>query len=292
MTRAGDLPLSFAQQRLWFLDRLQPGAQHVQHADGVAAAGPARGARRSTQSVAAVVARHESLRTRVVLRGGAPVQVIDPAPPEVLLVTDLSGAGAGGARGACACARRGARTPAVRSGEGPLFRAEVLRLAADEHVLLVNVHHIASDGWSVGVFHRELAAAYGAFVEGANRCCRPLPIQYADYAVWQRAWLQGAVLAAQRRVLAAPAGRSPSAGVAHGPAAPAGALATMVRTSPWMLPAPVTAALKALGRAGRRHAVHDAAGGLPGAAVALQRPDGHRGGVADCRARAAPSWRA
>ncbi len=74
----------------------------------------------------------------------------------------------------------------------------MLRLAADEHVLLVNVHHIASDGWSVGVFDRELAAAYGAFVEGREPELPPLPIQYADYAVWQRAWLQGEVLAAQR----------------------------------------------------------------------------------------------
>ncbi len=110
---AEDLPLSFAQQRLWFLDRLLPGAQHVQHADGLAAAGPARG-RGAERSVAAVVARHESLRTRLVLREGAPVQVIDPAPAEVLQVTDLSVAGAGGARGR-ARTRSPRRTRASRS---------------------------------------------------------------------------------------------------------------------------------------------------------------------------------
>ena len=128
-----------------------------------------------------------------------------------------------------------------------MFRAEVLRLAVDEHVLLVNVHHIASDGWSVGVFHRELAAAYAAFVRGTEPVFPPLPIQYADYAVWQRTWLQGPVLAAQRaywqrqladlRPLELPTDRP------RPPVAEHQGAQLVVN-----LPAPVTAALKDLGR--------------------------------------------
>jgi hypothetical protein len=194
--REGDLPLSFAQQRLWFLDRLLPGASTYNMPTAWRLQGPLDVAA-LTRSVAALVARHESLRTRMLLRDGAPVQVIDPPSSEVLQVTDLS---------ALAPAAREARAQALTHAHarqpfdlaaGPLFRAGVLRLAADEHVLLVNVHHIASDGWSVGVFHRDLATAYGACIRGAEPGWPALPIQYADYAVWQRAWLQGPVLAAQ-----------------------------------------------------------------------------------------------
>ena len=192
-----DLPLSFAQQRLWFLDRFQPGDSTYNMPTAWRLQGPLELALLE-RSMVAVVARHESLRTRIVLHAGAPVQVIDPVPSQVLVVTDLS---------ASEPAEREVRTHALIEAHarrpfdlatGPLFRADVLRLAADEHVLLVNVHHIASDGWSVGVFHRELAAAYAALVRGTEPALPALPIQYADYAVWQRAWLQGPVLAAQR----------------------------------------------------------------------------------------------
>ena len=192
------MPLSFAQQRLWFLDRLLPGGSTYNVSTAWRLEGPLD-VRVLARSVAAVVARHESLRTRIVLRAGAPVQVVDPVPPEVLRADRSQRAGAGRrARSrAHALIEAHARRP-FDLATGPLFRAEVLRLAVDEHVLFVNVHHIASDGWSVGVFHRELAAAYAAFVRGTEPVFSPLPIQYADYAVWQRTWLQGPVLAAQR----------------------------------------------------------------------------------------------
>ena len=165
--RGGDLPLSFAQQRLWFLDRLLPGGGTYNMSTAWRLEGPLD-VEALARSVAAVVARHEALRTRVVLRAGAPVQVIDAVPSAVLQVTDLS---------ALEPALREARARILTDAHarqpfdlavGPLLRAEVLRLAGEEHVLLVNMHHIVSDGWSVGVFHRELAAAYDAFVQGTE----------------------------------------------------------------------------------------------------------------------------
>ena len=166
VSRGEDLPLSFAQQRLWFLDQLLPGTSTYNMPAAWRLEGPLEVAALA-RSVAAVVARHESLRTRVVLRAGAPVQVIDPAPPEVLRADrpQCAGAGRRARPRAQALVEAHARQP-FDLAAGPLFRAEVLRLAADEHVLLVNVHHIASDGWSIGVFHRELAAAYGCLRPG------------------------------------------------------------------------------------------------------------------------------
>ena len=265
VARGGDLPLSFAQQRLWFLDRLLPGGSTYNVPAAWRLEGPLDVAALA-RSVAAVVARHESLRTRVVLRAGAPVQTIDPASSDVLRVTDLS---------ALAPAAREARARILTDAHarqpfdlavGPLLRAEVLRLATEEHVLLVNMHHIVSDGWSVGVFHRELAAAYDAFVRGNEPVFPGLPIQYADYAVWQRAWLQGSVLAAQaaywRRQLAGvttlelPTDRPRPPVPSH-----RGGDVT------FELSGQLVRAIRELGRARRRHAVHDAAGGLPGAAA-------------------------
>ena len=290
VARVADLPLSFAQQRLWFLDRLLPGTSTYNMPAAWRLEGPLEVAALA-RSVTAVVARHESLRTRVVLRAGAPVQVIDPAPSEVLVLTDLS---------ALASPAREARAQALIEAHahepfdlaaGPLFRAELLRLAADEHVLLANVHHIASDGWSLGVFHRDLATAYGACVRGTEPVFPALPIQYADYAVWQRAWLQGAVLAAQRAYwqrqladlhpleLPTDRPRPPIArnqgGAAHGEHA-----RTAHRGD------------QGAGPPRRGHAVHDAAGGLPGAAVSRTAARRTSRWGRRLPGAAAPSWRA
>jgi amino acid adenylation domain-containing protein len=195
-SRETGVPLSFAQQRLWFLDQLEPQTS----AYNMPAAWRLDGALELTalnRSVDALVARHEVLRTRVALRAGAPVQVIDPVPHDVVKVTDLSGLEpqAREARAQILIAAHACQPFNLEAG--PLFRAELLRLAPEEHVLLLNVHHLVSDGWSVGVFHRDLATAYRAFLRGAEPVFQPLPIQYADYAVWQRVWLQGPQMAAQ-----------------------------------------------------------------------------------------------
>ena len=143
------------------------------------------------------MARHETLRTRFVLSGDEPVQVIEPPSAVALPITDLS---------AMPQAEREARTRQITDTEarqpfdleaGPLLRAQLLRLAAEEHLLLLNVHHIVSDGWSMGVLWRELSTGYNAFVSGHAPDLPRLPIQYADYAVWQREWLQGEVLEGQ-----------------------------------------------------------------------------------------------
>src|SRR6185295_18469202 len=149
------------------------------------------------RTLSEVVRRHEVLRTTFVVVAGEPRQVIQPFTPVVLPVFDVSELNA---------AEREAETQRLLSEEGsrpfdltrgPLVRACLVRLQADEHVALVTMHHIISDAWSTGVFIREVAALYGAYVRGEESPLEELPIQYADFAHWQRGWLQGEVLAAQ-----------------------------------------------------------------------------------------------
>jgi amino acid adenylation domain-containing protein len=160
------------------------------------------------QTLQEVVRRHEALRTTFIAAEGRPVQVIGPARPFALPVVDL-GAPPGAEREAEALALAGqeARRPFDLAG-GPLLRAALLRLGADEHVLLVTLHHIVADGWSLGVLVREVAALYEAFARGRPAPLPELPIQYADFAHWQRQWLRGEVLEAQlaywKRQLAGP----------------------------------------------------------------------------------------
>jgi amino acid adenylation domain-containing protein len=203
------LPLSFAQERLWFIDRLEPGltAYNMPLALGIEGEfSPAVLA----AILGEVVRRHEALRTTFHEAGGRPVQVIAATgfweQPLVDLVALPAAARA-------AEARRLAQEEAERPfdlSRGPLLRAIVLRLAAAEHALLLDMHHIASDGWSMGVLVREITALYGAAISGTPSPLPELPIQYADFAVWQRQRLQGEVLEAQiaywrQRLAGAPA---------------------------------------------------------------------------------------
>ncbi|HEX2094523.1 MAG TPA: non-ribosomal peptide synthase/polyketide synthase, partial [Longimicrobiaceae bacterium] len=245
--RDAPLPLSFAQQRLWFIDRLEPGSSAYNLPLALRLRGPLD-ARVLARTVAEIVRRHESLRTVFAEAGGEPVQVVLPAGPGALPVVDLAGL-AGEAREAEA--RRWVEEEARRPFDlerGPLLRARLLRLGGDEHVLLLALHHIVSDGWSMGVLTRELSALYGAFRRGDPSPLPPLPVQYADYAVWQRSWLAGDALERQlawwrERLAGAPpllelptdrprsAAREPRAGrVAFAvPAETAGALRALVR---------------------------------------------------------------
>ncbi|GMT96872.1 hypothetical protein KH5H1_09910 [Corallococcus caeni] len=189
VARTGPLPLSFAQQRLWLIDQLEPGsaayniflALRVEGALDVAAL---------EQAFAALIARHDSLRTVFVSNGGEPVQVILPPVPFRLEQVDL---GAVSREDLEQRLREEAQRP-FDLERGPLLRVCMLRLGAGEHVLWLNMHHIVSDGWSMGVLVRELSALYGAHASGQPSPLRPLPVQYVDFAAWQRAWLKDEVL--------------------------------------------------------------------------------------------------
>ena len=196
--RAGDLPLSFAQERLWFLHRLAPGssAYNVPLAVGLhgVLAPPVLAA-----ALTALVARHEALRTTFAEggdAGGLPVQRIAPPAAVPLPLLDLT------ALPAAARRREAARLAAAGAGRpfnlarGPLLRAVLLRLEEERHTALLTLHHIVTDGWSMSILVREMGALYRAAAASAAPALPELPVQYADFAVWQRRWLAGDVLAA------------------------------------------------------------------------------------------------
>jgi amino acid adenylation domain-containing protein/non-ribosomal peptide synthase protein (TIGR01720 family) len=191
-----DLPLSFAQERLWFLDQLQPGLPIYILPVALRLVGPLA-ADALERSFGEVVRRHEALRTRFPGREGRAVQSIAPPAPFPLARIDLSGL-AGEARQAesMRLIAEESRRP-FDLARDPLLRAALLRLGAGEHVLLATIHHIVSDGWSLGVLVRELGSCYESFRAGEAPRLPELPIQYADYARWQREWLRGEVLEAQ-----------------------------------------------------------------------------------------------
>ncbi|MBV9110009.1 MAG: amino acid adenylation domain-containing protein, partial [Gemmatimonadetes bacterium] len=187
--RAGPLPLSFAQERLWFLDRLQPGSAFYNSPVALRLGG-ALDVAALERAIGQVVRRHESLRTVFAEVDGAPVQVIAPFAGFTLEVEDVAPGDA---------ARRAAEE-AVRPFDlaaGPLFRARLLRVAPEDHVLSIGMHHVVTDGWSQGILLRELAALYASFAAGSEVALPDLPVQYADFAAWQRAHLRGAALDAQ-----------------------------------------------------------------------------------------------
>jgi aspartate racemase len=191
-------PLSFAQERLWFLNRWEPDSP----AYNVSRAIQFRGtlnvkALRST--LEAIVSRHESLRTTFSLSDREPVQIISGSGSVSMPLIDLSGQSVS-EESQAAEVRRLSTEEARRVfdlNQGPLLRATLLRLSEEEHVLLLIMHHIISDGWSMGVLLRELSVLYEAHTTGKPSPLPELPIQYADFAVWQREWLQGEVLEAQ-----------------------------------------------------------------------------------------------
>jgi amino acid adenylation domain-containing protein len=190
-------PLSFAQQRLWFLEQLEPDGPYK-----IPAAFRLRGPLQVSaleQSVNEIINRHEVLRTTFIEIDGRPVQIVAPQLTLSIPVEDLT------------------RLPEVERGErvkqiaarlreqpfdfvqGPLVGAALVRLAEEEYHFWFLMHHIVSDGWSIGVLLNELSAAYAAFTAGQQPELAKLRIQYADFAVWQRAWLQGETLDRQMK---------------------------------------------------------------------------------------------
>jgi amino acid adenylation domain-containing protein len=191
--RRGPLPLSFAQQRLWFLDRLHPHTLFYSIPCAVRLTGQLN-LRVLDQSIQGIIQRHDVLRTTFTLLDRQPIQRIGTHVSVPLVVVDLS-ARAESWREACV-ARLNAEEVAhpFDLSQGPLVRTTLLRLAPEEHLLLLTVHHIVFDAWSLGIFFRELASLYTAHSRGEPAALPALPIQYADYALWQRGSLQGAAL--------------------------------------------------------------------------------------------------
>ncbi|MBV9110968.1 MAG: amino acid adenylation domain-containing protein, partial [Gemmatimonadetes bacterium] len=191
--RSGPLPLSFGQERLWFVDRLEGGTPFYNMHEALRLAGPLDAAALE-RALGELVRRHETLRTALVEVDGAPVQRIAPFDGFHLPVADLSALDP--AAREAEVARRAADNAdrPFDLAAGPLFRAALLRLGQQEHVLLLCLHHAVGDGWSMDVLFRELAALYAAFRDGLPSPLPALPVQYADFAAWQRERLAGEVL--------------------------------------------------------------------------------------------------
>ena len=208
--RAGPLPLSFAQQRLWFLNQLDQRSSFFNMHQAVRLKGVLNTAALE-QSLNELFRRHEALRTKFVTVDGLPVQVIEPLQPFSLVLEDLT---------VLTRAEQETKVLALSKEEAhhsfdltqaPLLRIRLLRLDSEEHVVLLTMHHIISDGWSMAVFFREMSTLYAAFSEGMKPKLAELPIQYADYAVWQRNRLNDGALASelsywQKHLAGAPTG--------------------------------------------------------------------------------------
>ncbi len=183
-------PLSFAQQRLWFLDQLLPGLSAYNIAGTLRLDG-ALDLAALARSLDEIVRRHEALRTTIQAVDGQAVQVVAQRLSISLPMVDLTGLSADERESiALALATEEANLP-FDLATGPLVRTRLLRLGVRAHVLVLTVHHIAADGWSLDVLQRELASLYSAYVAGRPSPLPELPLQYSDYAVWQRDWLSG-----------------------------------------------------------------------------------------------------
>lgn len=192
-TDYGPAALSFAQQRLWFLDQLEPGKAFYNNSVGLRMRGNLN-MEALEKSFDGIIARHEILRTTFSMVNAEPVQIVSASSETTIEFTDLSH-----------LPEQPRELEAMRLTDieahrpfdlstGPLLRVSLLKLDQQEYVLLLNMHHIISDGWSKGILIQEFAEFYGAHVNERRPALPELGIQYADYAVWQRDWLQGGSL--------------------------------------------------------------------------------------------------
>lgn len=189
-------PLSFAQQRLWILDRFQPGNP----AYNIPAAIPLQGwlnIHALERSLNEIVRRHETLRTRFEVIDGKPAQVVEPSLQIPLEIMDLRSVPSAAVQEEMSriVFEEGRRS--FDLAKGPLFRALLLKINAMSNVLVLVMHHIVSDGWSMSVFNRELSTLYMAYLRGQKSPFPELPIQYSDFAEWQTEWFRGPVLEQQ-----------------------------------------------------------------------------------------------
>ena len=191
--RNGPVPLSFAQQRLWVLTQLDPDGASYNLPIALRLSGSLDAAALE-RSVNGLIRRHEVLRTTVSLSEGQPVQIVTPASttPVPLITLDhlvRSEREAAVLRLATAEAQR-----PFELAYGPMLRVSLLKLGAEDHVLLLTMHHIVSDAWSSHILVREMTELYLAEIQGRPASLPELPVQYADFAIWQRHWLSGARL--------------------------------------------------------------------------------------------------
>ncbi|HEX6036980.1 amino acid adenylation domain-containing protein, partial [Longimicrobium sp.] len=194
--RTGILPPSFAQQRLWFLEQMG-NLGSTYHVPVRLRLSGALDRDALVRALEGIVARHEALRTTFPAVDGAPVQRIAPPESSAFSLAEHDLHGAADAEDALRGLMRDEMAAPFDLARGPLLRGRLVRMGADEHVLLLTMHHIVSDGWSAGVLHRELGALYAAFTRGGADPLPPLPVQYADYAAWHRRAVDGDVLEAQ-----------------------------------------------------------------------------------------------
>ncbi|HEX8186014.1 MAG TPA: condensation domain-containing protein, partial [Blastocatellia bacterium] len=194
--RSGSLPLSFAQQRLWLIHQLDPTSCAYNIQATVRMEGPLN-ASLLEQSLNRVISRHESLRTSFSLAKGQLLQVIAGPEPVNISAIDLSTMPEAEREG---YARRIASEQARHAfdlAEAPLLRASLIKLAEQDHIFSLTMHHIISDGWSMGILLREMVSFYNAYSSRQSPPVANLPIQYVDYAQWQRQWMRGEALAAE-----------------------------------------------------------------------------------------------
>jgi amino acid adenylation domain-containing protein len=186
-------PLSFAQQRLWFIDRLNPGGS-VYNIPGAVRLNGALNLDALERTINEIVRRHEVLRTRIGAEAGEPVQVIDAWEARKLEALDLTGVSPKEREVEISRIAEEEAGTGFDLSLGPLLRIKVLKLEEEEHVLLYTMHHIVSDEWSTGILIKEVGALYQAYLAGEESPLPRMEIQYADFAVWQREYLSGEVL--------------------------------------------------------------------------------------------------
>ncbi|MEH2195511.1 MAG: non-ribosomal peptide synthase/polyketide synthase, partial [Nostoc sp.] len=195
-TENTELPLSFAQARLWFLDQLEPNSPFYNTYITLRLVGTLKVAALE-QSLQKIIARHEALRTNFITVDGQATQIIQPQTDWKISVVELQHLPASEKEIATQQLVQQKSLQPYDLATQALVRATLLVLNETEHVLSVCIHHIVSDGWSMGVFVQELTALYDAYAQGQPDKLAPLTIQYADFAIWQRHWLQGEVLQSQ-----------------------------------------------------------------------------------------------
>ena len=190
---SGNTPLSFAQQRLWFLQQLEPESSAYHITRTFKLQGPLQ-VEALQQALATLLARHKSLRTNFMAVDGVPQQSVASIRMFELPITDLSDESAEQQEQTLALLLDQGLSRPFDLASDLLLRATLIRLGEESHVLQIVMHHIASDGWSMSVFRQEMSALYAAYASGQPNPLPELPIQYADFAQWQRQWLVGEVL--------------------------------------------------------------------------------------------------
>jgi amino acid adenylation domain-containing protein len=192
-SKEGTLPLSFAQQRLWFIDQLEPGNAGYNISGPVWLKGQLN-LEALERVINEIIRRHEVLRTRFVVVEDEPAQVVEKWEQLRLKVEDLTSLIRDEKEKEVRKVTREEAETRFDLNRGPLLRVKVLKLEEDEHLVLFTMHHIVGDGWSLAILFREIGELYRAYSAGEESPLDELPIQYADFAVWQREWLKGEVL--------------------------------------------------------------------------------------------------